>query len=205
MVLRTVGLTGGIASGKSTVARAFAELGVPIVDADRIARDVVVPGSEGLAAIVAAFGPGVLDESGALDRKKLGEIVFADPDARKRLNAITHPRIAARSAAELAAIPESVPYAIYEAALLVENGIHRALPALVVVAVDHETQIARLMKRDGVDRSAAEQRIGAQLPLADKVSVADFVIDNGGTEEQTRAEVARVHRALLDRFGIEAR
>jgi dephospho-CoA kinase len=202
MVQRTVGLTGGIASGKSSVAQAFAALGIPIVDADRVAREVVLPGTDGLAEVVAAFGPGVLDSSGALDRKKLGEIVFADPEARQRLNAILHPRIGAASAAALAAVGDSVPYAIYEAALLVENGIHRGLSALVVVAVDRETQIARLMKRDAIDRSAAEQRIAAQLPLGDKVAVADFVIDNSGSAEETRREVGRVHLALLERFGI---
>jgi len=199
----TVGLTGGIASGKSTVARFFAELGVPIVDADRVAREVVAPGTEGLAEVVAAFGEGVLDEGGFLDRKALGERVFAEETERKRLEAILHPRIAGRSAEKMAEIAGDAAYVLYEAPLIVENGLHRAMAALIVVAVDEETQLARLIERDGLDEGAAKARVAAQLPLRDKVDVADYVIDNGGDVEATRARVREVHETLVGRFGTE--
>lgn len=202
MAAPTVGLTGGIACGKSTVAGFFAELGIPIVDADRIARDVVAPGSEGLADVVTTFGSGVLLPDGSLDRKKLGELVFSDTAARATLNAITHPRIAAESAARLGELSETdVPYVLYEAALLVENGIHRALPVLVVVTASPDTQLRRLMDREGIDETAAKSRIRAQLPLAEKVAVADHVIDNDGALDATRARTREVHQQLLTSFG----
>jgi dephospho-CoA kinase len=196
----TVGLTGGIASGKSTVARFFAELGVPIVDADQVAREVVKKGTEGLAEVVAEFGEGILDEDGSLDRKALGDRVFADQTARKRLEAILHPRIAARSAEKMAELGDGASYVVYEAPLIVENGLHRAMAALVVVSLDEEIQLARLMARDGIDEEAARARVAAQLPLRDKVAVADYVIDNGGDVEATRARVREVHEALIARF-----
>ena len=202
MAFGIVGLTGGIGSGKSTVARIFAEEGVPVVDADRVARDVVEPGTDGLRAVVDAFGEEMLDADWTLDRKKLGERVFGDDDARKRLEGILHPRIAATSMArfgELAAAGH--PYAIYEAALLVENGSHRMMQALVVVSASEATQVARVMERDGLEAAAARQRIRAQLPLADKIAVADYVIDNDGSIEETRARTLEVHRALVERFG----
>lgn len=198
----TVALTGGIACGKSTVAQRLAELGVPIVDADRLARDVVAPGTPGLADVVATFGDGVLLPDGSLDRKALGSIVFADRARRAALEAITHPRIAAESARRMSELAATdAPYLVYEAALVVENGIHGAFDALVVVAVSPDVQLARLMARDGIGRSAAEERIAAQLPLERKIDLADFVIRNDGTREQTRARVDEVHAELLSRFG----
>ncbi|MCU0675574.1 MAG: dephospho-CoA kinase [Myxococcota bacterium] len=197
-----VGLTGGIACGKSTVAAQLAELGVPIVDADALAREVVAPGTPGLAAIVERFGSDVLLADGALDRKKLGERVFSDPDARRALNAITHPRIAAAGLEKLRALAEHpAPYRVYEAALLVENGMAKAFAALVVVTVDEATQLARLMARDGSTESEARARIASQLPLAKKIEVADHVIDNSGAPEATRAQVRALHDALVARFG----
>lgn len=201
MALPTVGLTGGIATGKSTVARAFAGLGIPIVDADRVARDVVAPGTDGLRAVVEAFGPEALAEDGTLDRKRVGDLVFSDPAARARLNAILHPRIAMESARRIAALADSgAPYAIYEAALLVENGLAKAFDALVVVTVGEATQLARLRARDASTEEDARARIASQLPLAEKEAVADFVIRNEGTEEATREQVRRVHDALVARF-----
>jgi dephospho-CoA kinase len=141
-----IGLTGGIASGKSTASRRFAELGVPIVDADALAREVVAPGSDGLAEIVSVFGPDVLDVDGALDRKKLGAIVFDDAELRRKLEHITHPRIAALSLERMARLATSgAPYGLYEAALLVEKGTHHAMNGLVVVAASPEVQLARVM------------------------------------------------------------
>jgi dephospho-CoA kinase len=196
-----VGLTGGIASGKSTVARFFGELGVPIVDADVVAREVVMPGSEGLLEVVAAFGPEALDASGALDRKALGVRVFSDEASRRRLEAILHPRIAARSAEKMAEIAGDAPYVIYEAPLIVEHGLHHGMAALVVVAVDDETQLGRLMKRDDFNERDAKARIAAQLPLRDKIAAADYVIETNGPLEVTRKKVRDVHEALLSRFG----
>jgi len=196
------GLTGGIGSGKSTVAAMFSELGVPVVDADRVARDVVEPGTDGLAAVVEAFGDGMLGEDGRLDRAKLGERVFDDEAARRRLEGILHPRIAAASMARFAQLAEEGhPYAIYEAALLVESGRHRMMGALIVVAVDEATQVARVEARDALSAEAARKRIAAQLPLAEKVDVADYVIRNDGDRDETRARVREVHASLLERFG----
>lgn len=191
--IRIVGLTGGIASGKSTVAGMLRELGAPVIDADLLAREVVAPGSDGLAAVVECFGPEVLDETGALDRKRMAERVFADPDARAALNQITHPRIAAAGQREIARLAaEGAPVCIYEAALIVENGLQRWMHALIVVAVPPEVQRERLMQRDGIDAAAADARLAAQLPLADKIAAADYVVNNSGTVEETRAQVERI-------------
>lgn len=195
-----VGLTGGIASGKSTVAEMIGRRGIAVVDADLLAREVVAPGSDGLAEISERFGEAVVRDDGSLDRKKLGAIVFADADARADLNRITHPRIAAASQRELAALAAAgEELAIYEAALIVENGIHRGLDALIVVAVDEDVQVARLTTRDGIDEEAARARITAQLPLADKVAAADYVVDNSGALAETERRVDEVLAALRDR------
>lgn len=202
MAFGVVGLTGGIGSGKSTVARMFADEGVPIVDADQVAREVVEPGTEGLDAVVEAFGEGVLAADGTLDRKKVGERVFADAGARKQLESILHPRIAQASMAHFARLAgEGHPYAIYEAALLVENGSYRMMGALVVVTASEATQIARVRARDGLSEADARARIAAQLPLEDKVRVADYVIENDGSLEAVRRRTREVHFALLERFG----
>lgn len=195
---RILGLTGGIASGKSTASGRFAELGVPIVDADLLAREVVAPGSDGLAEIVTVFGREILDAEGALDRKKLGAIVFEDADLRRRLEQITHPRIAALSMQRMAQIATSgAPYGLYEAALLVEKGTHQAMNGLVVIAASPEVQLARVMARDGLDEAAARARLTAQMPLADKIAVATWVIWNDGDLDALRARVDEVHREIL--------
>lgn len=196
-----VGLTGGIASGKSTVGRLFRELGVGVVDADEVAREIVMPGTPGLAAVVEAFGAGVLGPDGALDRKALGAVVFADRDKRKTLEAITHPRIFARSMELLGehARRDDV-YAMYEAALLVENGSHRMFQALVVVAAERGVQLERIRARDGLSEEDAEARLAAQLPLRAKIDVADHVIWNDGDLHALRTKVRDVHLALVRRF-----
>ena len=202
MTTPVVGLTGGIAAGKSTVARSFMALGVPVVDADKLARDAVAPGSEGLAEIVAAFGPEVLLADGNLDRKALGARVFADASLRAKLNAITHPRIGQLGARQIAEHGQrGATYVIYEAPLIVENGLHRAMQALVVVSVDPVVQLARLIKRDGLTQSEAEARIAAQMPLEKKLEVADFVIDNSGEPEVVAERVHEVHGLILARLG----
>lgn len=198
-----IGLTGGIASGKSAAARVLAALGVGIVDADKVAREVVEKGSAGLAAIVTAFDSDVLTAEGTLDRERVAALVFRDPEARKVLQAITHPRIAQRSAEHLAALAASdSPYVIYDAPLLVEVGAHKGLDALIVIAADRETQIARAVARDGMPRDEAERRIAAQLPLADKVAVADYVVNNEGSLEDLEEAVRATHRRILERFGL---
>jgi dephospho-CoA kinase len=201
MAVPVVGLTGGIASGKSTVARAFGALGVPVVDADQLAREVVAPGSEGLAEIVELFGPEILLPDGSLHRKALGARVFEDAALRQKLNAITHPRIGRLSAQRLASLEHSgAPYALYEAALIVETGMHRGMAALVVVAADPATQVARIEQRDGLDASEAQSRIAAQAPLAAKLAAADFVIDNSAGLSALNARVAEVHEQLKARL-----
>jgi dephospho-CoA kinase len=197
-----LGLTGGIASGKSTVARMLEAQGVGIVDADRVYRDVVAPGGEALAAIVAEFGAGVLDAHGALDRERLAAIVFGDAQARAKLNAITHPRIGVRSMELLAGLQQGPhPYLVYEAPLLVEVGAHRGLAALIVVAADPSLQVERAIQRDGATAEQAQSRIAAQLPLPEKVAVADYVIYNDGSLDTLRERVRAAHEAILERFG----
>lgn len=194
----TVGLTGGIASGKSTVAEFFRRLGAAVVDADQVARDVVAPGSEGFVAVVDAFGAAMVGEDGELDRGKLGALVFADDEAREKLNAITHPRIARESRRRIQAeLASDAPYVVYEAALLVENGLASAFRPLIVVAVSPERQLARLMARDGSTAEEAQKRIDAQLPLAEKLDMADHVIRNDGALPETEQRVREVHEAIL--------
>jgi dephospho-CoA kinase len=190
---RVIGLTGGIASGKSTVGRMLREEGAPVVDADLLARQVVEPGRPAYDDVVREFGADVVAPDGTLDRKRLGEIVFADDARRRRLNQITHPRIAAASQAEIAAHGAAgAPVVFYEAALLVENGLHRGLDGLVVVRATPEQQVERCMRRDGVTEEQARARIASQLPLTEKLAVATHVIDNTGTFEDTRAQVKRL-------------
>jgi dephospho-CoA kinase len=176
------GLTGGIASGKSTVAARFRARGLPVVDADQLAREVVQPGGSAAAEIRASFGDAVFAADGTLDRKAMAAVVFHDPEKRARLNAITHPKIAvmsAQCASELKARGE--PLACYEAALLVENGLAAAFSPLIVVACPEATQVARVRARDGLSEAEALARIRAQMPLEAKVKLASFVIDNDGT------------------------
>jgi dephospho-CoA kinase len=199
------GLTGGIASGKSAVAARLRARGVPVIDADQLAREVVAPGTEGLGAIVSAFGPGVLGPDGALDRKALAAIVFNDEGRRRRLNGLTHPRISLltmQRSAELSARGE--PLACYEAALLVENGAADAFRPLVVVACPEEIQIARMQARDGATSGEAVARIRAQKPLAEKVAVADFVVDTSGAMEDTVRRTDEVLEAICRRQGIDS-
>ena len=190
------GLTGNIGTGKSTVARLFAERGVPVIDADQVAREVVAPGTPGLAEVVARF-PAVLTASGELDRKALADRVFADAQERAALNAILHPRIGAEVRARLDRLAaRGAPVAIYEAALIVENGLHHGLVGLIVVNAPVEEQIRRLRARDGMTEEEARARIRAQLPAQEKVKAADFVIENTGATELLRAQVARVADTL---------
>jgi dephospho-CoA kinase len=196
------GLTGGLASGKSTVAARFRARGLPVIDADQIAREVVEPGTPGLAAVVEAFGEGILLPDGALDRPKLADIVFHDRDKRRTLNGILHPRIAAASAERIAALDAAgEKLACYEAALLVENGLADAFRPLVVVAVPASVQVARAMARDQSSDDHARARIASQLPLSAKVAQADYVIDNGGSREETERRADEVLAEIRKKVG----
>lgn len=201
MTIRVFGLTGGLASGKSAVARMLRDRGVPVIDADRLAREVVERGSEGLAEVAAALGEGVLSPDGSMDRAKVAEIVFADPEKRRALNRIVHPRIAALSAQRIGELDAAgEPLACYEAALLVENGLADAFRPLVVVVVPEETQVARAMVRDAATEEQVRARLAAQLPLSAKVAAADFVIDNGGDLAATEQRVDEVLAAIRARL-----
>jgi dephospho-CoA kinase len=198
------GLTGGIASGKSTVAARLRAHGVPVIDADELAREVVAPGTEGLRAIVEAFGQGVLDAGGALDRKALARIAFSDDGARRRLNAITHPRIGQRTAERADALARAGELlGCYEAALLVENGIADMFRPLVVVSCPEAVQIERIRARDDASRDDAMARIAAQKPLAEKVAAADFVIDTNGPVQRSKERTDEVLRAICERLGVD--
>ncbi|MGY1689663.1 dephospho-CoA kinase [Geodermatophilus sp. SYSU D01105] len=184
-----IGLTGGIGSGKSTVAGLLAARGARIVDADRIAREVVAPGTAGLSAVVDAFGPGVLTAEGALDRPALAAIVFADPQARARLDGIVHPLVRAR-AAELVAEAPADAVVVQDVPLLVETGQAASYDLVLVVEADLETRVRRLLQR-GLGEDDARARIAAQATDEQRRAVADVVLDNSGTPEDLEAQVDR--------------
>jgi len=194
-----VGLTGGIATGKSTVDAVLRELGAVIIDADVLAREVVEPGEPALAEIAAAFGPGVLGPDGRLDRKALGAIVFADPERRLKLEAMTHPRIRERFQRRIDALAAEHfrGLVFFDAPVMIESGNYRNMDRLVVVITDEPTQIGRLMARDGIDRGEALRKIKSQMPLAEKAKLADYVIDNSGDRAATEARIREVYQALL--------
>ena len=195
--MRRVALTGGIATGKSHVRARFEKLGVPTVDADVLARQAVAPGSPGLAAVTARFGRGVLAADGSLDRRKVGAIVFADPEARHDLERIVHPIVQAAMEGWFAALDaERHPFAVADIPLLYETGREREFDAVIVTACDPEMQVRRIVHRDGLTEAEAQQRIAAQLPLEEKVRRADFVIRTDGTVEDTDREVDALHARL---------
>lgn len=200
--MEVVGLTGGIGCGKSTVAALLARRGVPVIDADALSREVVAPGTEGLAELVAHFGRSILQPDGSLDRKKLGARVFGDPEARRKLEEVQHPRIVAASLERMQGLAgKGKRWCIYEAALLVETGRHRTFSALVVVTARASVQRVRLLTRDGLSEAEAEQRLASQLPLARKVAQADWAVDNSGTREGLERRVAVLYADLVLRYG----
>jgi dephospho-CoA kinase len=200
-----VGLTGGIATGKSTVSALLRQLGCEIIDADLLAREVVEPGQPSLAQIVTEFGRDVVTAAGALDRKKLGAIVFANPERRRRLEAITHPAIRDRFQARLDELAERgfVGLVVFDAAVMIESGNYKNMDRLVVVVTDEPTQLARLHGRDGTDDAENRRKVASQMPLAEKAKLADYVIDNSGDREATAEQVRRVFAALMSE--LEAR
>ena len=185
-----IGLTGGIASGKSVVARRLAESGAVVVDADQVARDVVEPGTPALAAIAAEFSEGVIRADGTLDRATLGTIIFSDPAKRARLNEITHPAVLAASRARFAAAEASDPKAVvvYDVPLLAEGTRVDEFDLIVVVHASAETRIARMVELRGLTRGEALKRIDSQAPDEDRLAIADVVIDSNGILDDTLAQ-----------------
>lgn len=195
-----VGLTGGVASGKSTVSRVLARRGIPVIDADQISRELVAPGSDALREIVEAFGEGVLAPDGSLDRARLGGLVFSDEPRRRRLEEILHPRIRAEQDRRLRILEEEgITVAVVDAALMVESGGWKRFDLLVVVDCGEEDQVARLRRRGGLDEAAARARVRAQMPLSEKVRYADRVIDNRGSLEELEARAEELAEWLRER------
>lgn len=201
--MRIIGLTGGIASGKSTVARLLAAMGAAVIDADELAREAVRPGTPALAEIVRTFGATVLQPDGTLDRPALGAIVFADPGARRRLEQITHPAIRLLAEARLDALRRSgAETVVYMAPLLIEAGATDRVDEIWVVHVDPATQLSRLMSRDNLTRQEAANRVASQMPLDEKRRHGRVVIDNSGTPEETERQVREIWDREVTRAGL---
>jgi len=194
-----VGLTGNIASGKSSAAMMFAELGAHVIDADLVAHDLLASGSGVCERVIDAFGTDILGSDGAIDRKKLGPIVFFDEAKRLRLNSLMHPEIKVEIRRRILELEESSSKGIIivDAALMVEIGNYKAYDCLVVVTCDPSLQVFRMMNRDGLTEMEARARIAAQMPIEEKVKLADYTIDTSGTLERTREQVEAIYRDLL--------
>jgi dephospho-CoA kinase len=192
-----VGLTGGIGSGKSTVARLLAGRGAVVVDADLLARQVVEPGSAGYQAVLDRFGPAVAGPDGGLDRRALADLVFADPSALADLNAIVHPAVRAAIAGRLAELREGDGVVVLDIPLLVESGRSYGAAAVLVVDCPEDVAVQRLVEQRGMDEADARRRMAAQVPRAERLAAADLVIDNSGSPEQLEAEVERVWTFLV--------
>jgi dephospho-CoA kinase len=193
-------LTGGIGSGKSSVAQLLRDLGATVVDADVLAREVVAPGTEGLAQVARTFGPQVIGSDGALDREAMAEVVFADPSARQRLEAIIHPRVRARATEIEAAARAGDPTAVvvHDVPLLVETGQQQSYDVVLVVDVEPEVQVRRLVEQRGMAQEQARARIAAQIDRQARLAAADVVIDNSGTRDDLARRVRQVwHERLL--------
>jgi dephospho-CoA kinase len=201
--VRRIALTGGIATGKSHVRARLAQLGVPTIDADVLARDVVAIGTPGLAAVVTRFGDDVLCPDGSLDRARLAEIVFTDPAARRDLEAIVHPQVRRLTDHWFESLDPSVhPFAVADVPLLFEAGRDKDFDTIIVVACNPETQVKRVMHRDGASEEQARRRLAAQWPISDKVRRADFVIETEGTVDDTNRQIDELLvRLRADRNG----
>jgi len=193
-----VGLTGGLASGKSFVGEALADLGCRLIEADQLGHQVLLPDGEAYAGVVREFGPDILDREGFIDRKKLGALVFGNPELLEKLNRLVHPPVGERQARMIAEIAQREPQAIVvvAAAILVETGSYRRFDRLIVVTCTLEQQIERAMKRGPYSREEVVARLNRQLPLEEKVRLADYVIDTSGTKENTLEQVRAVYNSL---------
>jgi dephospho-CoA kinase len=194
-----IALTGGIATGKSHVARRLRDAGVPVIDADVVSRQVVAPGTAGLAAIVARFGREMLTADGQLDRQRLGSVVFRDAAARADLEAIVHPAVRRSIESFFDALPPETPLAVAEIPLLYETQGESRFARVIVVACAPEAQLARVMARDGLSREDAQRRIAAQMPIEQKVARADDVVRTDGSKAETDAQVDRLLVRLRSR------
>jgi dephospho-CoA kinase len=194
-----VGLTGGIGSGKSTVARMLEERGAVVFDADLLAREAIAPGTPGHDLVVERFGSNVLGLGGDVDREALASVVFADPAARRELEDIVHPEVRRLFAGSVERYLGTQKVVVFSAPLLVETGMHTAFEVLLVVTTTPETQVARLMRDRGMSAAAVRERMDAQLPLEDKAGVADILIDNEGTLEELEGQLDRVWAELRAR------
>ncbi len=198
--MKIIGLTGGIASGKSTVGRWLQAAGVPVVDADVLARDAVAPGTAGLAAVVARFGKDVLTREGELNRPALGDIIFHDDEARAALNAIVHPAIAQLAGERLGALAaRGEPWSVYEAPLLFENNLEGKMDVTVLIAARQEDQVRWVLRRDGLDIAKARARLATQMPLADKRKRAQVVIENDADLPTLAARASSTFSAIFGR------
>lgn len=198
-----IGLTGGIASGKSTVAGRFRDLGVPVIDADAVSRQVVEPGSPGLGAVVARFGRGILSPAGTLDRRALRALIFTDPAARHDLEGITHPLIWAEM--ERQAQTAQGPYLVMEIPLLAESGRRDRVDRVLVVDADEKSQMERLMARDGASEAQAGAMLAAQAGRAQRLAMADDVLENTGGVPELQRGVDRLHERYLELCGVTPR
>lgn len=199
-----VGLTGGIGSGKSTVARMLEARGAVVFDADVLAREAVEPGTPGHAAVIERFGANVLAPGGELDREALASIVFADPAARRDLEAIVHPEVRRRFAEGSEAYRDTDRVVVFSAPLLVETGMHTAFDVLVVVSATADTQIGRLMRDRGMSEESVRSRIDAQATPEARAEVADVLVDNEGSVEELEAQVERLWADLSERAAANA-
>jgi len=198
--MRVFGLTGNIGSGKSAVAAMMREAGIPVLDADRISREVTAPGGRAYDAVVETFGRGILRDDGSIDRKRLGEIVFADPRLRGQLEAITHPAIFEAMKESISGIErEGHRVVVVEATLIHESGRKGLFEAVISVTCDRETALTRLTARDGMTRSQADARLRAQMDADRKAGASDYVIDNSGSLDETRRQVVALARVLLEK------
>ena len=188
-MIRKVALTGGIATGKSYVANRLKEAGIPMVDADLLAREVVAPGSPALSAIRKRFGPDAVRRDGTMDRVRVGQLVFKDKRARLDLEAIIHPAVIKAISDFFAGLPKRTPFAVADIPLVFETGREKEFDAIIVVACPREMQLQRLMERNKLSKEDAERRLAAQLPIEQKVKKATHVINNDGTFESTNAQV----------------
>lgn len=188
-----IGLTGSIASGKSTVSLMFDDFGIPVIDADKLAREAVKPGQPALAEIASIFGEDMLFEDGSLDRKKLGQIVFSDEEKRKQLNSIVHPEVRRLMLKQRDAyIAQGERAVVLDIPLLFESGLESYVEKIIVVYVDRETQLRRLMERDGYSEREADTRINVQMPVKDKAALADAVINNNGSKREAYEQLQGV-------------
>jgi dephospho-CoA kinase len=198
-VIRKVAVTGGIATGKTYVTNRLREAGIPIVDADVLAREVVAPGTPGLAAVRKRFGPDAVRRDGTMDRVRVGQIVFKDKRARLDLEAIIHPAVQKAINEFFDALPKRTPFAVADVPLLFESGREKEFHSVVVVACPRETQLQRLMERNKLSKEDAERRLNAQLPIDQKVKKATHVIKTDGTFEDTNAQVDDLIKKLAEK------